>query len=306
MDEIKRKPGRPKGSKKEGKKSPKILFNLLKTKAWAWTCAHYLSVDEETPLTGYALTQEANKKLLSKKPSSQFLHDTIRWSRWIRGVRGVSPATVRSLWEEPQDAYFVGPWVDHRDEVPGGGAFVPLWAALNGTEGLRKAWEVIPLHAWEGWGPQIVIGENTPNPDLITDPDFLPEPSDFRSDARLELFLTRIAEHQNTPALLAFTAAITLARFAGIKKVLFFDPDPAGPYCLSPAVRLDLHNALKEVNITFPEITCIASHFGLEMHDCSTLTYDQYVMLRRSGTILRGLPWEHIIEEEEWRDIFGI
>lgn len=303
MDEKKRKPGRPKGSKKEGKKSPKILLNLLKTKAWAWTCAYYLSVDEQTPLTAYALTQEANKKLLRKNPNCQYLHDTIRWSRWLRGLRGVSPATVRCLWEEPQNAYLVGPWIDDQNMIPGGGAFVPLWAALNGTEDLRKKWKVIPLHAWEGWGPEIVIGEDTPSPDLIVDPNFVPSLQDFRSDASLYHFLLRIASSQNVPRLLAFTAAITLARINGSKKILFFDPNPALPFSLSPHSRIDLYKALKEMNISFPEIASVANHFGLEMHDCSTLDYVQYVKLRwgrNDKTSILG----HMTEQE-WRAIFG-
>jgi hypothetical protein len=308
MSERTRGPGRPKGTKKEGEKSPKKLLDLLRTKTWAWTCAYYLSEDGEVPLTAYALAKEANKTSQSKNnQSGNYEYDTARWSRWLRGLRGASPATVRSLWKESQNAYFYGPWVDDQDLTPGAGAFVPLWAALQGDENLRTRWKEIPFLTWENWAPRIWENEDTPFPAQLIDPFFLLVSSkDFRSDASLSHFLRRLVSFQDIPGLLAISAAITLARMDGLSKILLFDPSPGEPYSLSPSGRAGVFKALEEINISFPEIECVAQHFGLTIYDCGTLSFGQYCKLSKTPSSARYFRCTHDIEtDEDWRAIFG-
>jgi len=300
MIEKCRKPGRPSGTEKYGEKSPKKLLDLLKTKTWALTCAYYLS-DSDSPASSNAIARAANSEIDAGEWAWKY--DAACWSRWRRGIRGAKPKTVRDLWEEPQDAYFIGPWVDHKDGIPGGGAFVPLWTALNASAGLRTEWKAISKQAWEGWGPRITVGKGTPSPDLVPDPDFVPSSQDFRSNTSLHIFLTRIVSSLSVSGLLALVAAITLARIDGTNKLLLFDPDPALPYSLHPSVRFDLYRSLEKINIPFQEIAFVAKHFGLKMHDCSTLAYDQYLKLRWRGNDRASMLGQ--VTEEEWRDIFG-
>jgi hypothetical protein len=164
---------------------------------------------------------------------------------------------------------------------------------------------------WEDWAP-LICDEGDPYCTAAPDLNLICQPQDVRSSTSYCNFLTRITKSKESPPLLAFAAALTLARIEGLSRILFFDPyrsdvsfdgcDP--PYTLCPSFRAGLFNALKEINISFAEIARVAEGFGLKMYDCGALTFDQYSKLRW-GRQSRKFALREDVTEEEWRAIFG-
>lgn len=348
---MKKNPGRPFNSKKNGKKSALFKFRILQTKTWAWTCSKYLQRDNEQPPTTYYLSQQSTKVLAGTYPASikdkdgNIIYiddeeiDPSRWQRWLEGKRTIPIAggfryiknkdniTVKkiartTLWPETHSAYEVGPKVQD--------GYVPLWHALSGRKNneILNQWSQISMNTWQTWGPDY---DPTGEHNCDDSSEHLPNQLDDLID--LERFASYLAWAPKTPPLLALSAAITVARINGDKEVFLFEPkdiDMVGyrrqpkhnhrnDYSLSARLRNPIIMSLSKIKITLSDIIEVAQEHDLIIHDCGSLTYQEYKNLRwtsheqnfeRAGYFknydfsTHGYVEENI-KEKAWRDFFG-
>lgn len=326
-------PGRPKGTKKDGKKSPKKMLDDLKTKVWAHTCAHYLALNngEKSPLSPYKLSNRANQFRDSKRtedddPDSCF--DPAYWSRRLRGLQGTLPKTVSALWPQVKDAYFIGPWVGESPGTgTGKGGFIPLWSAIgDNPQNIYNAWKTTPSSSWDAWASSCPKDASAQNDDLKK---YLP--FGFKSILSLRQFLTYLSRSKQAPPLLSFAAALSVSRFDKDKEFLLFDPLPKPDNTLNSLLsfrRASLISALTDVQLKLEDIIKVAASYGLYIRDCGALTFQEYKDLKgfnfdkhppfhnllqtKTGLFIpvadsagHYLGPKEVSSEEEWRDIFG-
>ena len=154
-------------------------IDLLRTKAWAHSCARMIGVT--TNASTYRLSVESsaflekNIDLIPKKerPTYPKNIDNGRWSRWLRGLRGVErkivlaldalcPGTAKVYDIGPE----AGPWIGQCGAIRHESqeylyrkhliqsANIPLWAAMKGnTSETLKAWKNIDSKMWISWTP---------------------------------------------------------------------------------------------------------------------------------------------------------
>ncbi len=313
------KPGRPKGTTKNGELSPKKKMDRLRTRAWAKECSLYIG--DEEPNT-YRLQQESAKALKEAYPSEiktkkgktilidDDIIDATRWNRWLSGkLSCTQPGGVRRiwnytdenkkelikefnrsmLWPETQPVFYIGPWASGDDGCPGSGGFVPLWASIQAQNpsDLFNAWLSIPLSVWESWAPLNDFDDDSHEyPGLDQSYVFL----ERQNIHQLFLFLRHIVQIKKfVPPLLALSASISISRLSGNKTLWLFSPqtgrDPlAGEneICISlpPKSRNSVINSLNDANLTLEDIIDAAHSYGLNIFDCGSMSYQQYRDLR--------------------------
>lgn len=155
-------------------------IDLLRTKAWAHTCAR--TIGEAEKASTYRLSIESStfleKKLDSIPEEERDTYpksiDNGRWSRWLRGLRGVERKIVLALdnlCPGTANVYDIGPeagpWIKECgadvDESQthlynkhlNQSANIPLWAAMSGKpDEILQAWKNdIPRRMWISWTP---------------------------------------------------------------------------------------------------------------------------------------------------------
>lgn len=326
-------PGRPKGTKKDGEKSPQKKLANLKTKVWAHTCANYLALvrGDENPLSAYMLFKRANQFRDSKRtndddPDTSF--DSAYWSRRLRGLEGTLPKTVNQLWPEVKDAYFIGPWVgESPGTATGKGGFVPLWVAIgDNPNNIFNAWKTITNSSWDAWASSCLNNVSAQSDDFKKHIPFA-----FKNITSLRQFLTYISRSKQAPPLLSLTATLSVSRIDKDKEILLFDPLPKPDNTLNSLHsfrRAAVISALTESQIRLEEIINIAASYGLHIRDCGAITFQEYKNLKgfnftetplfnnflesKTGLFIpvtdsagHYLGPKEVSSEEEWRDIFG-
>jgi hypothetical protein len=249
--------GRPVGTTKNGKKTLKQKFKYLRTKSWVWACSQLCSRNPPEPAGQDSIAAAANRRTSPLSEFDDFEKETYSggtFSRYRRGIRGAKPSTVRALWPEVQDAYFVGPLVSSE-----GGVFthVPLWSAIRGdVTGMLHEWECAQLP------PQLnhfsLKGEEL----CVFFQDVLNSPP----DGLHPLFLLSVV--------------ICKARLTH-KPVRLFDPqDPNFP--LPAELRAEVIEDLSKMNITLSELLRFCFYSGLVIKDRGMLTEEELLQERRS------------------------
>lgn len=116
--------------------SPNQQLKILKTKAWAWTCARRLSkLPVEHPETPYKLAEMANDFAEDHERARTFGHKG--WTKYLKGELAANPETVKHLWPFTRGAYVIGPLtgtpITSRNENRNI-FFAPLWSAIAGSK----------------------------------------------------------------------------------------------------------------------------------------------------------------------------
>jgi hypothetical protein len=344
MKASEKKRGRPVGTSKNGARTPQKKLDILRTKAWSWTCS-YLHGEDDKAVGINKLTALANKYSAPRKNPDKLTFYSGTFSKYRNGVQGAQPGTVIDLWPEVRDAYFKGPWVNvgpHR--YYGEGMFVPLWSAIRGDiKEVLKEWDGLEIPAEpesDEWGGPLSEEFYCPSKKFkkLTEEElygFCEEILELHlSDGRSK---SKDLLPGELPPLLLFSIAITAARIAesngSNKHDLFFDPKSPRNSGILPSMRAEIVKDLAEMNITLSEIFDVCADFGLSIRDCGAMSYEEYKKEkpchhRRLGRMLSLLPhvgtgiivdiedpgggWDETvfpgpveITEEQWRAIFG-
>lgn len=308
-----RKPGRPLGSSKNGKRSPEKKLNILRTKTWSWTCSYYLrNNSEERPISTYALEQRAKEE--------GFTIDATQWRRYRKGERGITRKGP-SIWPETHPVFHIGPWINE-SSIMGSGGFVPLWESIFNSQPseIFKAWKSVPKSAWEAWAPLNDSSEDCfEYPGL--DPNYILEECD--SLIKLRPFLEHLTRPKKWfPPIVSLAAALSVARLRKNTTMWLFAPmhnpsrNKLDKFSLRPSMRSSVLKSLAEEHLCLDEIIDATCAHGLTIHDCGNMSYEEYKNLRwpTSTPMIFETPiivkfiesdYETVeIDENDWRDFF--
>ena len=244
-------------------------IKLLRTKAWSWSCAYFLSKTGD-PLKGYSLKEVANNFFNQRNRAET--SDANWWHYRLKGKQSVRESSVVNYWEKLINVYKIGPWAgaeylvqfeDDCEHLYGG--YVPLWDSLEGdSDKILKSWNSISEDEWEGW---FLISDSRVKKVSNSRPSF------FNNTIDLYNFTYEITQIPILPPLLALTASLTCARILGLKETKLFRRETETSHSLDLFMRRFLLDELSFLNISIEEIADVAKSYGLTISGFS----DSYV-----------------------------
>ena len=250
--------------------SPHQKLRMLKTKAWAWSCAYSLS-ESAAPLKGYSLSKAADRFLVQNNRAAT--NDPKAWDYRLKGKQSASESTVDSLWENLQNVYKIGPWAGETITPNSNtkskfmfGGYVPLWSVLTGDETqIIDSWNNISSLEWEAWLLDFCDHQNKDLLNLL--------PPTFTSSIELYKFIINLTKRKNVPPLLSLTASITIARLMKHTKTQVYRKSKEDTHALDITMRNQIDYLLDCLNLTIEEIVDVAESYNLTISGFS----DSYV-----------------------------